>query len=128
MSEFGPIFDREAFIETCRAPVQSARDENKDAYARLAAEVDPLLERIVASTPATPRGIRAKARATVLSRGGPEADFPSEDETTAIVRSLLTDLVAMPGDSSGSTLPGPAEDRKTAGPAVRVAAGVASTH
>ncbi len=92
-----------AFIEAYRRLTEAARDENEAGYETAAIEVDRLADRIAATAPTTLSGIRAKARAAVLLWAGPGDDFPGDDETTAIARSLLTDLAAMPDDTSVAT-------------------------
>ena len=100
MSDTSLILACEDFIETYQRLVDAARDEDEEAYDRAGIAVDRLARDIASQAPTAMSGIRANARAAVLSWAGPETDFSDDDERTALTRSLLTDLAGMPDGAS----------------------------
>jgi hypothetical protein len=101
MSDTSLIHACEDFTQAYHRLVEAAGAENEAAYDLAAMSVDRLANVIGLMAPTTMNGIRAKARAAVLVWAGPLSDFSDdEDDTTALARSLLTDLAGMPVGAS----------------------------
>lgn len=101
MSDTALVLNSEDLIAAYKRLIDAAAADDDDGYRKAAITVERLVDKIGTMTPESINGFQAKAKAAFVVWAAGEDDISPADQTTALARSLIRDLVRMPVFESG---------------------------